>query len=129
MKQAVLLLIVLGLLTGACQRDRTIAASKNIRACGVKDPANKLPWLRQKISDIKQGKDSAITTITLVTVNNQDYFNIYMSYMSCIGCLTYRCDGSQVDQSKLTNAERMEITRKLGTPAERVIIYDGTQAR
>ncbi|GAA4405699.1 hypothetical protein GCM10023187_24360 [Nibrella viscosa] len=94
----------------------------------MKDPANNLPWLRQRISDIKQGKEAAITTITMITLNNQDYFNIYMSYMSCIGCLIYRCDGTQVDQSKLTNAERMEIMRKLGTPAERIIIYDGSKA-
>ncbi|WP_345267417.1 hypothetical protein [Nibrella viscosa] len=128
MRPVALLLICLGLLTGACRQDKTIAASKNVRACGVKDPANNLPWLRQRISDIKQGKEAAITTITMITLNNQDYFNIYMSYMSCIGCLIYRCDGTQVDQSKLTNAERMEIMRKLGTPAERIIIYDGSKA-
>ena len=117
----------LSLLTGACRQDKTIAASKNVRACGVKDPANNLPWLRQQISDIKQGKDAAITTITLITRNNEALFQIYRSYMSCNICQLYRCDGTLLDMSKLTNTELMEIGRKLGTPTERVIIYDGSR--
>lgn len=129
MKKALLLLMGLSLLAGACRQDKTIAASKNVQACGVKDPANNLPWLRLRISDVKQGKDATITTITMITRNNEALFQIYMSYMSCNICQLYRCDGTLLDISKFSNTEIMEIGRKLGTPTERAIIYDGSRLR
>lgn len=68
-------------------------------ACGVKDPANELPWLKEIIHKAENGPDkfSDAGTVQLITYQGQSYF-IYQKYvMSCMACLVYDCQGNKLD--------------------------------
>ncbi|GAB2797555.1 hypothetical protein GCM10027275_48800 [Rhabdobacter roseus] len=120
MKNTTILLLLLSLLF-ACRKDDPAA---ELSVCGVKDPARNLPWLRDIIKEAKRKNEENITTISLVEVRGQPIINYYVSYLSCIGCLSYYCDGSRVDLSTFTQAELRDYQDNLWTESgKRVVLW------
>jgi len=106
------ILIVL-ILAFSCKKESIDGAVKS-EACGVQYPARELPWLRKIIEDTKKKKEENVTTITQVEVGGKTVFNVYVSYMSCIGCISYYCDGTKLDRSELTDSQLMEYQNDIG---------------
>lgn len=97
----------------ALDKDPTGAVKASV--CGVNYPMRELPWLRKIIEDAKTRKEENWVTIKLIDVNGKPIFNYYTDYMSCIGCISFYCDGSPVDTSKWTAAEMKEYQSKVIT--------------
>ncbi len=87
--------------------------SSRVEVCGVKDPVRNLPWLKAKIEDAKAQKQDKILTITVGKLKGEPVLNFYLTYMSCIGCVTYHCDGSRVELSKYTQQETMDFMQTI----------------
>jgi hypothetical protein len=120
MKKALPFLFLL-LVTISCKEK---SPSRNLKACGVSDPIRNLPWLRDLIDKAKKDKQENITTITLVEVDGEQVINYYVSYMSCIGCISYRCDGSRFDTSSLSPTEISEYQNKIwGEKGKRIVLW------
>ena len=119
MKSATILLLLLLSLLFACRKEDPAA---ELSACGVKDPVRNLRWLRGLIEEAKRNKINNITTISLVEVQGRPVINYYVGYMSCIGCISYYCDGSRVDLSTLTQQELQDYQTNLwGESGKKVI--------
>ena len=103
-----LLLSLLLILVFSC-KEKTI--SSRLEVCGVKDPVRKLPWLKAKIDSLKAEKQDHMLTVTVGKYKGETIFDYTMLYMSCNICTVYRCDGSRVDLSKLTQAEMQEFIK------------------
>ncbi|WP_353720979.1 hypothetical protein [Dyadobacter sp. 676] len=84
-------------------KDKTV--SSNLEVCGIKDPVRNLPWLKSLIEDAKANKQDNILTITVGKIKGETVFDYSLSYMSCIGCVGYHCDGSRLDPTKYTDQE------------------------
>jgi hypothetical protein len=96
----------------------------DVEACGVKDPVHNLSWLNKKINEAKKENQENILTVTMVTVREKQVINYYLSYMSCIGCVSYNCDGTLFDMGSLTDAERMEYQKNIwGDSEKRVVLW------
>lgn len=85
------------------------SVTSKTEACNVKDPVRNLPWLKNLIEKAKQDKEAGMLTITLWEFRGRPVFNYYKSYMSCIGCIHYNCDGSLIDKAKFTEQESEEF--------------------
>lgn len=105
-----LLLFLLLLITFSC-KDLTV--SSTLEVCGVKDPVRKLSWLKAKIDSLKAEKQDKMLMVTVGKLKDEIVFDYTMLYMSCHVCIVYRCDGTRVDLTKLTQEEMQELTRTL----------------
>jgi hypothetical protein len=128
MRAFLILLVVL--FAFSCKKDSVNADSEDeakgakVDVCDIKDPVNELPWLKKIIEDVKAKKEQNITTITLVEVKGRPVFNYYVSYMSCIGCISYYCDGSRLDMSSYSQEELREYQDNIwGTGGKRKVIW------
>lgn len=90
-------------------KDKTI--SSTLEVCGVKDPVRNLPWLAARIDSLKAEKQDNMLMVTVGKLKGEIVFDYTMLYMSCYVCQVYRCDGTRVDLSKLTQEEMQEFTR------------------
>ncbi|MGV3604363.1 MAG: hypothetical protein ACO1N1_24290 [Dyadobacter fermentans] len=90
-------------------KDKTISSTLEI--CGVKDPVRNLPWLAARIDSLKAEKQDNMLMVTVGKLKGEIVFDYTMVYMSCYVCQVYRCDGTRVDLSKLTQEEMQEFTR------------------
>ena len=90
-------------------KDKTISSTLEI--CGVKDPVRNLPWLTARIDSLKAEKQDNMLMVTVGKLKGEIVFDYTMLYMSCYVCQVYRCDGTRVDLSKLTQEEMQEFTR------------------
>lgn len=103
-------------------KDKTV--SSGLEACGVKDPVRNLPWLKAMIEKAKADKQANMLTITVGRIGGEVVFDYYLSYMSCIGCIVYHCDGSRLDPKRYTVAELTELSRSIrGEGMERQVIW------
>jgi hypothetical protein len=100
MMKASLFLIFLFLGMGSCKKDEPA-----IEVCDLNDPVRNLPWLRNLVKQVQDKKETEITTITLTEIGSKPVINYYISYMSCIGCISYYCDGTKVDLSAFSSGE------------------------
>lgn len=103
------LLLSLFLLFAFSCKDNTVSSTLNV--CGVKDPVRNLPWLKAKIDSLKTEKQDQMLMVTVGKLKGEIVFDYTMIYMSCNVCDVYRCDGTRVDLSKLTQEEMQEFTR------------------
>ena len=87
--------------------------SSQTDACNVQDPVRDLPWLKLLIEKAVQDKEASILTITLLQVKGRPIFNYYTSYMSCIGCINYDCNGTLIDKSTFSEEELKEFQTAL----------------
>lgn len=83
-------------------------ATSKPEICGVRDPVRNLPWLRDLVEEAKKKKQDQMLTLTAVKLGDETIVNYYLAIMSCIGCVSYRCDGSRIDLAKLTQQELVE---------------------
>jgi hypothetical protein len=103
-------------------KDKTPASATEI--CGVKDPIRNLRWLRELVDEAKRKKEDGFMTIVAVEVGGETVINYYLSYMSCIGCVSYHCDGSRFDMSNYTQSEIQEYQKNIwGTSGNRVVLW------
>jgi hypothetical protein len=72
-----------------------------------------LPWLRNLVKQVQDKKETEITTITLTEIGSKPVINYYVSYMSCIGCISYYCDGTGMDVSAFSSGEVETYYRNL----------------
>lgn len=100
MKSSLLILMLFCLLS--C-KDKNPASEQNL--CGVKDPLRNLPWLRDLVEESKKNKTSEYLTVAVVKIGEDTVINFTYMYMSCIGCVSYHCDGSRMDMSKYSQTE------------------------
>lgn len=98
----------------ACTRQEPAPNTTNA-VCGVNDPAQNLPWLRQQIMD------SGIDVVTTATYQNKTYINLYAYHWSCTTCRLYMCDGTQIEFFKLSPADQQELNKLLFSPSAQVI--------
>ena len=109
----------------SCKKDeieRNKSGAIKATVCGVNYPVQELPWLRKLIQEAKDRKEDNILTVKLVEVNGNPIFNYYTSYMSCIGCISYGCDGGRIDISKLSATEIQEYNNKMISGSGEVIV-------
>lgn len=106
---ALLLLILIFI---SCKKDKA-DVRPDIEACGVQDPVRKLPWLRKLIQQTRDNKEDGITTITLTEIAGKTVFNYYVSYMSCIGCISYYCDGTRVNLTAFSEQQLSDYYQAL----------------
>jgi len=119
---AILLIMFLAL---SCKKDDVEKGKANaVKAsvCGVNYPVQELPWLRKMIEEAKDRKEDKMLTVKLIEVNGEPVFNYYISYMSCIGCISYGCDGGRIDISKLSATEIQEYNNKMISGSGEVIV-------
>ncbi|OJV15486.1 MAG: hypothetical protein BGO21_31350 [Dyadobacter sp. 50-39] len=90
-------------------KDATVSSRTEV--CGVKDPVRNLPWLKAKIDSLKTEKQDDMLMVTVGKIKDEYVFDYTMTYMSCHVCVVYRCDGSRVDLSKLSQTEMEEFVR------------------
>ena len=74
-----------------------------IMACGVADPIENLPWLNEKIEEIKAGDFSDETTVNMATYQGQ---TIFFAQLCCALCLSespvfYDCQGEIVEGDRI----------------------------
>ena len=84
-------------------KDKNPASEQSL--CGVKDPLRNLPWLRDLVEESKKNKTSEYLTVAVVKIGEDSVINFTYMYMSCIGCVSYHCDGSRMDMSKYSQAQ------------------------
>ncbi|CAG4999236.1 hypothetical protein DYBT9275_02184 [Dyadobacter sp. CECT 9275] len=119
MKNLVLFLI---LFTIVSCKDKSPGAG--VEACGVKDPAQNLPWLKDMIEQSAASKEKGFLKVTLVNLRGEQVFDFAVIYMSCIACQVYHCDGTRVDISKYTPAEIMELQQNVrGENGKRTVVW------
>jgi len=103
-------------------KDKTPYPADNV--CGVTDPVRNLSWLRNMVEEAKRRKEENLMNIVAVKVRGETIINYYMLYMSCIGCISYQCDGSKFDMSKLTQAEMQEYQKNVwDTSGNRIVLW------
>lgn len=90
-------------------KEKTV--SSTLEVCGVKDPVRNLPWLKAKIDSLKTEKQDHMLTVTVGEYKGEIIFDYTILYMSCNICTVFRCDGTRVDLSKLTQEEMQEFTK------------------
>lgn len=117
MKKYYLLLIAFNFcLFSSCQDDHDSASSPIINACGVKDPAQNIPWLQDLISKAEEDRmnktyNGAYTgTIQLDHYQETDVFIIRMIFIGGLYALIYNCDGTAIDFGNDTQAAYMFLT-------------------
>ncbi|MCE7059540.1 hypothetical protein [Dyadobacter sp. CY343] len=95
-----------------------------LSACGVTDPVRNLPWLRDLVEKAKADKQADIMTIKLVEIAGEPVINYNLSYFSCIGCITYKCDGSRLDWEKYSQEELKEFQENIsGDKGKHVVLW------
>ncbi|KQS34078.1 hypothetical protein [Dyadobacter sp. Leaf189] len=113
--------LLLALLTFSCKEKNV---SKNVEVCGVKDPIRNLPWLRDLVEKAKANKEDSAMTISLVELRGEPVINYTLSYMSCIGCHNFHCDGSRVDMSSYTETEIQEFQKNIwDEKGKRIVLW------
>ena len=70
-----------------------------IMACGVADPVENLPWLKEKIEEIKAGDFSDATSIIMATYQGQTVFyaNTCCAFCLSVAYFFYDCQGEIVE--------------------------------
>lgn len=119
-KKLLPLAILLTVIFGACQKDKAVGPYADSVVCGIRNPAQRIPWLRTRIEQLK------VDVVTVATYKGETYINLYAYYWSCMGCHVYRCDGSSVDFSQLSPTDQQEIRSRLWSK-EPVVIYKRSQ--
>lgn len=123
MKSLIAVLTVLVLLLSC--KEKHASPSSDVEICGKKDPINNLRWLRDLVQKAKDDKEEGMLSIVAVTVQGKTVINYYKSYMSCMGCINYNCDGSKFDAGSLSEAERVEFQKNIwGDGGKRVVLMD-----
>jgi hypothetical protein len=100
MKSSLLILLLFCLL---CCKDNNPVNEQTL--CGVKDPVRNLPWLRDLVDESIRNKTAEHLTVAVVRIGEETLINFTYIYMSCIGCVSYHCDGSRMDWSKYTQEQ------------------------
>lgn len=86
-----------------------------IMACGVADPIENLPWLKEKIAEIKAGDYSDETSIIMATYQGQ---TVFYANTCCALCLSfaptfYDCQGEIVEGDRISlNLEDSQVIWK-----------------
>jgi hypothetical protein len=124
MKQPSLVILILVWIMSCKDKPSSPAPFSDLVACGVKDPVQNLPWLKKIIDDAKSRKDDQFLTITMFEIDKKPVFYKYISYESCWGCVFFLCDGSLIDQGKLTATELDDFQKKkLGNFGTSVVVW------
>lgn len=92
----------------SCQNDHD--SKPVMAACGVKDPAKNIPWLKDLIAKLEDDRINKtyggryMGTIYLEMFEGKEVFYYYEPLSSCAFCSVYYCDGSSVnlDNNQLT---------------------------
>lgn len=79
---------------GACKKNDD--PGRNISACGVRDPARNLGWLKEMIEEEKKRSSGMFPVIRMFEYKGEAYFDYSNSLMSCIVCNIYDCSGNQM---------------------------------
>ncbi|GLU51986.1 hypothetical protein [Dyadobacter frigoris] len=119
----ILLLVFLCLFS--CKKNETVTNNDkgtNTAACGVSNPVQEIPWLRDLVREMKNNREDNYTTIKLLEFNGKPVINYYVSYWSCYGCVNYYCDGTKLDMSKFSQAETKEFYANLSDTTGKTIV-------
>lgn len=102
--------LLLPLIFSSC---KTKTHSPVVSACGVKDPVNNLPWLKQKVDDAKSAGTAGMMTIKKFEYKGNAYFHYYEAHMSCMYCIILDCSGEQIIPGALfTEEEYRELAKE-----------------
>lgn len=103
--------------------------SPTISACGVKDPVNNLPWLKEIVDEAKSTGTASTMTIKKFEYEGNTYFNYYEAHLSCMNCVIFDCSGERVIPGALfTDEEYQELTGELYGPSV-VLVWPGRLPR
>ena len=120
MKKIVLLITLLPVFFGACNKADDVGPYADSVVCGVRNPAQRIPWLRARIEQAKAD------IVTVATYKGETYIDLYAYHWSCRSCHVYRCDGSLANISQLSPTDQQEIRNRLWAQ-EPVVIYKRNQ--
>lgn len=120
MEKAFAIAILFATLFGSCQKAQDVGPYADSVVCGVRNPAQRLPWLRTRIEQLKAD------IVTVATYKGETYIDLYAYHWSCRGCHVYRCDGNSANVGQLSFADQQEILSRLWSP-EPVVIYKRNQ--
>ncbi|ODS82443.1 MAG: hypothetical protein ABS46_08870 [Cytophagaceae bacterium SCN 52-12] len=82
-------------------------------ACGIKDPVNNLGWLKKIVQEAKKSETDKYLTIRMAEYNGDTYFESWLSYSSCMGCIIYDCGGSVIKSQNFTTQQRQELLQAM----------------
>ncbi len=108
----------------SCKKDEE--PGRNISACGVRDPARNLSWLKEMIEDEKRHSPGFLPVIRMFEYKGETYFDYTNSLMSCIVCNIYDCSGNRLTPMDIFTDEKeypgfVEMARGKST----VVIWSG----
>lgn len=119
MKNVLLLLGLMAMSVG-CQKADDVGPYADSVVCGVRNPAQRIPWLRARIEQAKAD------IVTVATYKGETYIDVYAYHWSCLSCHVYRCDGSLANISQLSPTDQQEVRSRLWAP-EPIVIYKRNQ--
>jgi hypothetical protein len=94
MRSLSLVLFTVATLTICCKKSNT---SNPNDVCGVKNPLSDLPWLKQKIDDLRA--ESLSGQVRRYRYNGEDVISIQAWIQSCYPCTLYTCSGRVLTQN------------------------------
>ncbi len=105
----------------SCKKDERV----DISACGVKDPVNNLPWLKEMVDEAKRAGTANITTIRKFEYKGNAYFTYYQAHLSCMNCIIFDCSGERVTPGALfTEEEYQELAGESYGPSA-ILVWPG----
>lgn len=108
----------------ACKKDEAASVS----ACGVRNPARNLPWLKKLLDEErKNGTDTGLR-ITAFQYKGTTYFNYYQTYMSCVLCHVYDCSGNILGTGGVIGEEEYQGFFKAAAGPSSVVVWRGKSA-
>jgi len=118
MKKLLYLFVISSLAAfSSCKKDKPIEdpllRNPEASACGVKDPVNNLGWLKKIVQEAKKNETDKYLTIRMAEYNGETYFDSWLSYSSCWGCVIYDCGGSLITSQNFTARQKEELLQAL----------------
>lgn len=113
-----LLLAAITLSAAACKKDRRNKQDeyKHVTACGVKDPARNIPWLRHRLDSLKnryRDVKGMGARARVFHTDQGDFIDISLITMACIPCAIYDCQGNPVNDTTTYRKVAMSESREL----------------
>ena len=125
MKHFCYLALALPLALLSCKKESPAA---RVSACGVKDPGTNLPWLREMIEEEKEKEHGSSATIRLFEYKGTTYFDYTNSFMSCVICRVYDCDGNPVSLNEAYGEDEYPDFINTARGSSAIVIWKGKEA-
>ncbi|GAA4446753.1 hypothetical protein GCM10023091_40480 [Ravibacter arvi] len=108
----------------ACKKDEAAAVS----ACGVRNPAQNLPWLKKLLDEERKNGTEWGLRVTAFQYKGTTYFNYNKAHMSCLLCVVHDCNGNILGIREVVPEEEYQDFMKAATGPSSVVVWKGKSA-